>query len=128
MAGLHRHYKIWSNFFKPIDAPNCGIGGDKVQNVLRPVQNLSISSLKNTAILCGTNNLQQDPQDDIVDGIIEIGHCFKQRHHRINIFICGLFPRDECTSINHVYVIETNKILKSFLLIKIFIGLNQMAA
>ena len=34
MAGLHRYYKIWNKFFKPIDALNCGIGGDKVQNVL----------------------------------------------------------------------------------------------
>ena len=61
-----------------------------------------------------------------------MGHCFQKRHHHINIFIFGLLPRDECTSINHVYVIETNKILKvkcpSFLLIKILIGRNQMAA
>ena len=34
MAGLHRYYKIWNNFFQPVDALNCGIGGDKVQNVL----------------------------------------------------------------------------------------------
>ena len=32
--------------------------------------------------------------------------------HHIKIFICGLLPCDECTSINCVYVIETNKILK----------------
>ena len=30
MAGLHHYCKIWNNFFKPIDALNCGIGGDKV--------------------------------------------------------------------------------------------------
>ena len=103
MAELHRHYKIWSNFFKPIDALNCGIGGDKVQNVLWRVQNLPISSsLENTVILCGTNNLQQDSPEDIVDGIIEIGHCFKKRHHHITIFICRSLSRDECTSINRV--------------------------
>ena len=34
--------------------------------------------LKNTVILCDTNNLQQDPPEDIVDGIIEIGHCLKK--------------------------------------------------
>ena len=34
IAGLYRYYKIWNNFFKPIDALRCGIGGDKVQNVL----------------------------------------------------------------------------------------------
>ena len=30
MAGLHRYYKIWKNFYKPIDAVNFGIGVDKV--------------------------------------------------------------------------------------------------
>ena len=33
MAELHRYSKIWNNVFKPIDALNCGIGGNKVQNV-----------------------------------------------------------------------------------------------
>ena len=98
---------------KPIDALKYGIGGDKVQNILWRVQNFPISSsLKNGVILCRTNNLQQDSPQDIVDGSIEIGPCFKKRHHHINIFICGLLPRDECTSVNRVYVIETNKILK----------------
>ena len=30
----------------------------------------------------------------------------------MNIFICALLPCDECTSVNCVHVIETNKILK----------------
>ena len=29
IAGLHRYYKIWNNFFKAIDALNCGIVGMK---------------------------------------------------------------------------------------------------
>ena len=46
VAGLHRYYKKWSNFFKPIDAV------DKLQNVLWRVQNLLIpSSLKKDVIL-----------------------------------------------------------------------------
>ena len=70
-----------------------------MQNVLWWVQNLLISSsLKNAVILCGTNNLQQDSPEDIVDAITEIGHSFKKQHHHINIFICELLRRDECTS------------------------------
>ena len=52
MAGLHRYYKIWNKFFKPIDALNCGIGGDKVQNVLWRVQNLPISSSLKNDVIC----------------------------------------------------------------------------
>ena len=42
IAGLNRYCKIWSNFFKPIDALNSDIGMDKRQNVLWWVQNLPI--------------------------------------------------------------------------------------
>ena len=55
---------------------------------------------------------KKNSPEDIVDDIVEIGYCFKKRDHDINIFICDLLPRDECTSINRVYIIETNKILK----------------
>ena len=49
-----------------------------MQNALWRVQNLPISSsLKNVAILCGTNTLHQDSPEDIVHGIIGIGHCLK---------------------------------------------------
>ena len=79
IAGLHHYYKIWNNLFKPIDALNCGIGWNKVQNVLWRVQNLPISSsLKNGVILCGSSNLQQDSPEDIVDGIVEIEYCLKK--------------------------------------------------
>ena len=102
------------------------MGGNKVQNVWWQVQNLPISSsLKNAAILCDTNNLQQDSQEGIVDSIIPIGHCFKKRHHHINIFICRLLPRDECTSTNRVYIIETNKTLKVKCPLNKFIFLDQ---
>ena len=136
IAALHRYHKIWNNVIKLTDALDCGIRGDKVQNVLWRLQNLPMSTfLKNDLIFCGTNNLQQDFPEYIVDGIIEIGHWFRKQHHHINIFICGLLPRDEYTFINHVYIIETNKILKVkcslnklLFLIKILIGLNQTAA
>ena len=79
IAGLHPYCKIWSNFFKPIDALNCSIWGDKVQNVLLHVQYLPIySSLKNAVILYVTNNWHQNFAVDIADGIIENGQCFKK--------------------------------------------------
>ena len=84
-----------------------------MQNALWRVQILPISSsLKNAIILWATNNLEHESPEDIVDGIIEIGHCFKKQHHHMQVTLCGLLPHDECTSINCFYVIETNKILK----------------
>ena len=90
------------------------------------MQKLSIfSSLKNAVILCGTNNLDQDSPEDIVDGIIKIGYCFKERHHLINIFIYGLLPRDEYNLVDRVYITETNKISKVKCLLQKFIFIDQ---
>ena len=56
-AGLNRYRSIWTKYLEPLKNLNCGIGGDKVQNVLWRAQNLPVmSSLKNFVILCGTNN------------------------------------------------------------------------
>ena len=39
--------------------------------------------------------------------------CFKQGNNAINVFICGILPRDDTSSINRLLVKETNNILKS---------------
>ena len=84
-----------------------------MRNVLWRVKNLSISfSWRNAIILCGTNNLNQDTPEDAVDIIIKIGHWFKEQHHQVNVFICGLLPRDEYAPVNCVYIVEPDKILK----------------
>ena len=83
------------------------------------------SSLKNAAILCGTNNLHQNSPEDIVDGIIKIGHCFKEQHDHTNAFICGLLYCDEYTTVNRVYMAQTNKILKVKCSMNKFIFVDQ---
>ena len=64
-------------------------------------------------LLCGTNNLYQDSLEDIVNGLIKIASCFKQRNNSINVFICGILLRDDTSSINQLLIKETNNILKS---------------
>ena len=77
VAGLNRYQSVWTKYLEPLKTLNCGIGSDRVQNVLWQAQNLLvISSLKNVIILCGTNNLFQDSPEDIADGIIEIVQAF----------------------------------------------------
>ena len=71
------------------------------------------SSLRNVIILCGTNNLYQDSPEDIANGLIKIVSCFKQGNIAINVFICGILPRDDTSSINRLLIKGTNNILKS---------------
>ena len=79
-AGLNRYQSVWTKYLEPLKTLNCGIGGDRVQNVLWRAQNpFVISSLKNVVILCGTNNLFQDSPEDIADGVIEIVETFQSK-------------------------------------------------
>ena len=72
-AGLSRYSNNWNRYFKPLNAINCGIGGNRVQNILRRCQHLPSSPrLQNAVIMCGTNNIQHNSVEDIVDRIVEI--------------------------------------------------------
>ena len=114
IAGLARYTKVWNKFFKHLNAFNCGIGGHRVQHVLWWAHDLCcFSSLRNVIILCDTNNLYQDSPEDIANGLIKIASCFKQGNNAINVFICGILPRDGTSSINRQLIKETNNILKS---------------
>ena len=113
-AGLNRYGSVCTKHLEPLKTLNCGIGGDRVQNVLCRAQNLLvISSLKNVVILCGTNNLFQDSPEDIAGGIVEIGQTFQSSYSSINIPIGGILPRDASWSINRVLIKEVNQILKA---------------
>ena len=102
ITGLARYSKVWNKFFKPLNAFNCGIGGDRVEHVLRGAHDLRcFSSLRNVIILCGTNNLYQNSHEDIANGPIKIATCFKQGNNEINVFICGIIPYYDTSSINH---------------------------
>ena len=107
--GLSRYTNTWKRYLKPLDAINCGIGGDRVQNILWRCVNLPKSpSIRNAIILCGTSNIQYDTTEDIVDGILEIAFFLRSKYHLIHVAICGLIPRDDIWSINRIYINEIN--------------------
>ena len=109
IAGLTCYSKVWNKSFKLLNAFNCRIGGNRVQHVLWQVHELHhFSSLRNVIILCNTNNLHQDSPEDIVNGLIKIASCFKQRNNAINVFICGILSCDDTSLINRLLIKETN--------------------
>ena len=111
-AGLSCYSNIWKRYFKPLNAIKCGIGGGRVENILWRCKNLPSSpNLQNTVIMCGTNNIQHNSVEDIVDGIVEIALSLRRIYHPIAIFVCGILPRDSNWSINRVYIDEINNYL-----------------
>ena len=101
IAGLPRYSNILKRYFKLLNAINCGIGGDRVENILWRCKNLPSSpNLQNSVIMCGTNSIQHNSVEDIVDGIVEIAVSLRRIYHPIAMFVCGLFPRDSNWSIS----------------------------
>ena len=85
------------------------------------------SSLRNIIILCGTNNLYQDSPEVIANGLIKIASYFKQGNNAINVFICGILPCDDTSSINRHLKKETNNILKSLCSVNLIKFIDQDA-
>ena len=111
VAGLSHYSDVWKRYFESLNSINCGIGGDRVQNVLWRCNNLPPSpSFKNIIILCGTNNIQCDSPEDVSDGILEIAQALQGKYKSIsNIIVSGLLPLDHSTSIYRVYIKEINE-------------------
>ena len=84
IAGLSRYSNNWKRYFQPLNAINCGIGGERMQNILWRCHNLPSSPhLQNAVIMCGTNNVQHNS----VDGIVEITFSLRRKYHPIAIFV-----------------------------------------
>ena len=109
IAGSSCNSNIWKTYFKLLYAINCGIGGDRVENILWQCKNLqSCPNLQNVVIKWGKNNIQHNSVEDIVDGIVL---SLRRIYHQIAIFVCSLFPGDSNWSINRVYIDEINNYL-----------------
>ena len=103
---------IWRRYFKPLNAINYGIGGDRIQIVLWRSNNLpSSTSFQNAVILCTRSNIQGDSSEDIVDGILEIALILRRTYNHLNIAVCGLLPYDGNWSVNRIYIREINDYL-----------------
>ena len=112
IASLSCYSTIWKRYIKPLNAINCRIFVDRVENILQQCKNLPSSpNLQNAAIVCGTNNIQHNSVEDIVDGIVEVALSLRHIYHPIAIFVCGLLPGGSNWPINRVYIDEINNYL-----------------
>ena len=111
-AGLIRYKNVSDKNFNR-DTVNCGIGGDKTQNVLWRSKNISLpQSLKYVVINCGTNNLDTDNPDKISDGLICIALFFQKRMKDLQIVVNGLIPGDAINTKRRQKLLEVNQLLQ----------------
>ena len=113
IAGFLRYPNIWYKFFYE-NRINCGVGDDKVQNVLWRAENIPLpQSLKYVVISCGTNNLDTDDSEKIADGLFCIALALKKRINHLKIVINGILPCDEQNTTRRQKLFIVNELLES---------------
>lgn len=91
-----RGESVWNQYFAPLKAANFGIAGDTTQGVLWRMQNGELEGFKAKLIvlMLGTNNINRNPVDDIVEGDRLIIEEFKKRQPQAKVLVLGVFPRN----------------------------------
>lgn len=87
--------EVWKASFGAMKPANFGIAGDTTQGVLWRMQNGELEGFKAKLIvlMLGTNNINRNPIDEIVDGDRLIIEEFKKRQPQAKVLLLGIFPR-----------------------------------
>jgi lysophospholipase L1-like esterase len=87
--------EVWNANFASMNPANVGIAGDTTQGVLWRMQNGELEGFKAKLIvlMLGTNNINRNPVDEIVDGNRLIIEEFKKRQPQAKVLLLGVFPR-----------------------------------
>ena len=96
IANFDKCCDIFDKFFLPFRTLNLGISGDKIQNVLWRVYNITLpASVEYVIIHCGTNNLGHNSPLKIAEGLINIACILKKNYKNLHIFVSCPLPRDD---------------------------------
>ena len=99
----------------PFRTLNFGISGDKIQNVLRCVCNMTLpASVEYVIIHCGTNNLGHKSPLKIAEELINIACILKKNYKNLHIFVSCILPRDDKKSVKRSLLYAVNCYLKEF--------------
>ena len=94
IQGLSRYTKVWNSFFGK-DTLNCGIRGDKVENLLWRAENLEFPpAIRQIAMHCGTNNIEANTPNYIANGLLCSALTIKKRNSVTNVYVSGLLLCD----------------------------------
>lgn len=86
---------VWNAAYGSLNPANFGIAGDTTQGVLWRVQNGELEGFQAKLIvhMLGTNNINRNPVDEIVDGNRLILEEYRRRQPQAKVLLLGVFPR-----------------------------------
>ena len=85
----------WAEYYGPRRALNLGIGGDQTQHVLWRVDHGELDGIepKVVVLMVGTNNLPEQPEGQVVEGVRAVVDRVRGKLPRSKILLLGLTPR-----------------------------------
>ena len=86
MANLARYPDVWDEHLYPLHTLNCGIGGDRTQNVLWRIENMFLPATTIVDVIhCGINDIQEPAANaygahEIAENVILCSSQLKEGH------------------------------------------------
>lgn len=96
-AGPQRGKESWDKLFKGKQVRNLGFGWDKIENMLWRIYHGELDGYqaKDIVALPGTNNLQSNTDEEILQGISTLIEAIQQRQPTARLCILGIYPRKD---------------------------------
>lgn len=87
----------WEDLFKGKKVRNLGFGWDRTENVLWRIYHGELDGYqaKKICMMIGTNNLQVNTDEEIIQGISLIIAAIQQRQPQAKLYIMGIYPRKD---------------------------------
>jgi lysophospholipase L1-like esterase len=85
----------WNKYFGSGDVVNMGYGWDRIENVLWRVYHGELDSIapRQIVLMIGTNNLQLNTNEEIVEGLQFLIKAIQLKKPAANLLLMGIFPR-----------------------------------
>jgi lysophospholipase L1-like esterase len=102
---------IWDSSYAPRNALDFGIDGDKTQNVLWRLSNMSVQNLKPkvAVVMIGTNNLENTPHE-IADGVKAVLANTQEAFPGVKIILVSIMPNMRAND----KMMQVNSLIKSY--------------
>ena len=118
MANLSRYPSVWDHHLASQNAVNCGIPGDRTQNVLWRVEHMFLPATVSAAVIhCGINDISDASSHaygphEIAANVILCGTRLKERHPLMSIIIVGILPAEETFGGRKFQIEQVNALLR----------------
>lgn len=102
--------QTWEKYFGSKQVVNMGFGWDRIENVLWRVYHgeLDNFSPEQIVLMIGTNNLQMNTNEEIIEGLQLLINAIKLKQPKAKLIMMGILPRRGMEE----RIVEVNKLIK----------------